>query len=99
MELIQQSEVEFDDDAWGEISKEAKDLILQIFQGEQTRLSAKKVLSHAWLQRHLDSVETGGSSSIQINRLKEFQNKSRFRKAILSFLSTRVTDDDVQDEK
>lgn len=28
IELIQQGEVEFDDDAWGEISEEAKDLIL-----------------------------------------------------------------------
>ena len=35
----------------------------------------------------------------QIKRLKEFQNKKKFRKAVLTYLSTRVTDDDVLNEK
>lgn len=35
----------------------------------------------------------------QINRLKEFQNNTSFKKAILSYLSTRVTDEDIKKEK
>lgn len=101
MQLIEQGEVEFDDDAWGEISDEAKDLIVQIFQVEQNRLSAKKVLSHPWVQKHVNSA--GAVEPVildaQMKRLKEYQNKSKFRKAILSYLSTRVNDDDVKEEK
>ena len=35
----------------------------------------------------------------QIKRLKEFQNKTKFRKTVLSYLSTRVSDVDVMNEK
>jgi hypothetical protein len=35
LELIQTGNYEFDDDAWADISEEAKDLISQIFQGEK----------------------------------------------------------------
>ena len=91
--------MEFDDDAWGEISEEAKDLLVQIFQSEGTRLNAKKVLSHPWVKRYSTMTKKTTVLETQINRLKEFQNKSKFKKAVLSFLSTRVTDEDVRREK
>jgi len=39
--LIKKAEFEFDDDAWADISDEAKELITQIFRDESNRLSAK----------------------------------------------------------
>lgn len=45
------------------------------------------------------SQKTGTMLDSHVNRLKEFQNKSRFRKAILNYLSTRVSDEDVVAEK
>lgn len=41
IELIHKGEIEFDDEAWGTISDEAKDLISQMLQPESDRLSAK----------------------------------------------------------
>jgi calcium-dependent protein kinase len=97
--LIEEGEVEFDDDAWGGISAEAKDLISSIFTEEGSRLSAKKVLSHPWLKKFAGGMVHGQMLDTQIQRLKDFQSKSRFKKAILSFLSTRVSDEDVIKEK
>lgn len=101
MQLINQGEVEFDDDAWWDISDEAKDLIVKIFQEEQSRLSAKKVLTHPWVQNRIHSEGEVNPVVLagQMKRLKEYQNKSKFRKVILSYLSTRVGDEDVADEK
>ena len=41
IELIHKGEIEFDDEAWGTVSDEAKDLISQMLQPESDRLSAK----------------------------------------------------------
>lgn len=90
---------EFDDDAWADISDEAKDLITQIFQSEQTRISAKKILNHPWLKHYTSTEIKTEVLDRQLSKLKEFQNKSKFRKAILTFLSCRVTDEDVSEEK
>ena len=50
VELIKWGEVEFDDEAWSDISDEAKDLLMKIFQNENDRYSAKKALSHPWVK-------------------------------------------------
>lgn len=99
IELIRASEVVFEEDAWGQISDSAKDLIMQIFQNEKNRPSAKKVLSHPWVKSFADSSENGSLLEVQLKRLKEFQNKTKFRKAVLSYLSSKVTDRDVANEK
>jgi serine/threonine protein kinase len=99
MELIKRGDFEFDDDAWGDISDEAKDLISQIFQDESNRITAKKCLSHPWMQKFLSKSKKGNILEAQIKRLREFQNKTKFRKAVLTYLSTRVSDDDVLTEK
>lgn len=99
MELIKRGDFEFDDDAWGDISDEAKDLISQIFQDESNRITAKKCLSHPWMQKFLSKTKKGNILEAQVKRLREFQNKTKFRKAVLTYLSTRVSDDDVLTEK
>lgn len=99
MELIRRGEFEFDDDAWAEISEEAKDLITQVFQDESNRITAKKCLSHPWMQKYLSKTKKGVILEAQVKRLREFQNKTKFRRAVLTYLSTRVSDDDVLTEK
>ena len=97
--MIQEGEVEFDDDAWENISAEAKDLISQMLKPEASRLSGKKVLSHPWILKYAIQQKKGAVLEGQLKRLKEFQKQSRFRKTILAYLSTRVTDEDVVNEK
>ena len=46
-----------------------------------------------------NSVEKGPLLDTQIKRLREFQHNSKFKKAILSYLSTRVNDEDIKKEK
>jgi len=99
IDLIQQGEIEFDDDAWGEISDEAKDLLSQMLSSEKTRLSSKKCLSHPWIKKYANAKTKGKILDTQIARLREFQHNSKFKKVILSYLSTRVNDDDIKQEK
>ena len=99
IELIKEGEVEFDEDAWGEISTEAKDLLLNLLTNEKDRLSVKKVLSHPWIKKYADGEVKGKILDCHVKKLKEYQNKSRLRKAIMTYLSTRVGDEDVIEEK
>mmetsp|Transcript_14510 Transcript_14510/g.12772 ORF Transcript_14510/g.12772 Transcript_14510/m.12772 type:complete len:227 (+) Transcript_14510:775-1455(+) len=99
IDLIKSGVVEFDDEAWSDISVEAKDLLLGTFLPENERLSAKKAMAHPWIKKYSNSDDKGPILEAQINRLKEFQKNSKFKKAILSYLSTRVTDDDIKKEK
>lgn len=98
-QMIEEGEVEFDDDAWENISAEAKDLISQMLKPEASRLSGKKVLSHPWILKYAIQQKKGAVLDGQLKRLKEFQKQSRFKKTILAYLSTRVTDEDVVNEK
>jgi calcium-dependent protein kinase len=99
IQLIMEGEIEFDDDAWEDISPEAKDLIVQILQPESLRISAKKILSHPWIKKYVHKEAKGNLLDNQINKLKQFQSKSKFRKTILSYLSWRVSDEDVINQK
>ncbi|CAI2366546.1 unnamed protein product [Moneuplotes crassus] len=99
VELINEGEVEFDDEAWELISDEAKDLISKMLVTEKERLSSKKCLSHPWVKKYSYSRKKGKLLDSQLSRLKEFQHNTKFRKVILSYLSTRVSDDDIKQEK
>lgn len=56
------------------------------------------MLSHPWFSK-FKTKKSCAMLEEQIKRLKEFQTKSKLRKAVLTYLSTRVSDEDVMNEK
>ena len=52
LRAVQKGKFTFDEEEWGEISKEAKDLIKKMISKPERRLSAQEVLDHAWFKNH-----------------------------------------------
>jgi len=92
---ILEGELEFDDEVWDEISANAKDLIMKLLSSEDKRISAKEALLHPWIKEKESNILI---PSIHLNRLKEFQKSKKLKKAALTYLATRTSDSDVNEE-
>lgn len=88
---------DFNDKVWDEVSDEAKDLISKILVPEKERLSPKECLSHPWIKSSANKEASEESKQIFIERLRQFQGASKLKKAILSYLATRVTEKEIKE--
>jgi hypothetical protein len=48
LQLIQKGEFTFEEDMWGPVSSEAKDLIKKLLSHASVRPSAEEALNHPW---------------------------------------------------
>lgn len=87
----------FDDPIWEKVSDLAKDLISKLLQEEKKRITPKDALKHEWLKQCKGDAMPRGNTLL-IDRLVRFQSCSRLRKAILSYLASKASDQDLKDE-
>jgi len=97
IEAVKRKEVFFNEEIWGDISKNAQDLISKLLVPEEERILPKDVLKHPWLQNldELPNIDSNLLNSEHIQRLKKFQNMQSFKKLIITFIATRTTDIEV----
>lgn len=88
---------DFNDKVWDEISDDAKDLISKILVPEKERLSPRECLSHPWVKNASEEETSSESRQAFFQRLKQFQGASKMKKAILSYLASRVTEDEIKE--
>lgn len=88
---------DFNDRIWDETSDEAKDLISKILVPEKERLTPKECLNHPWVKNATDNEVSGDVSDKYLQRLKMFQGASKLKKAILSYLASRVTEEEIKE--
>lgn len=88
---------DFNDRVWDEVSDDAKDLISKILVPEKERLSPKDCLNHDWIKNQSDREISPETSQIYLDRLRQFQGASRLKKAILSYLASRVTEEEIKE--
>ena len=88
---------DFNDRVWDEVSDEAKDLITKILVPESERLTPKECLNHPWVKNTCDKEISKDLCDVYVQRLKQFQGTSKLKKAILSYLASRVTDDEIKE--
>ena len=89
---------EFSDEAWNDVSDDAKELVSQILVDDKKRITPKEAMNHKWVKEH---TEVGGKKVIleeHLERMKDFKNSSKLKKAILTFLATKASDKDIKDE-
>ena len=98
LENILKGEYDFDDEIWDNVSEEAKDLIEELLTSEEERLTPKKALEHNWINKfsRLDSAIL--LSSKHTDRLREFQKTKKLKKAALTYLASRLSDEDIINE-
>ena len=89
---------DFDDEVWDSISDEAKDLISKMLVYEKDRITPKEVLSHPWIKNMLVDKSKINYSETLNDRFDDFKNANNLKKAILSYLATKVNDEDIKDE-
>jgi calcium-dependent protein kinase len=98
LENIFKGEYDFDDEIWDSISDGAKDLIEHLLIDEEERYTPKQALEHPWVKGYarLDSVIL--LSSQHTERLRNFQKSKKLKKAALTYLASRVSDEDIINE-
>jgi calcium-dependent protein kinase len=94
---ITTQKVEFKEEVWKFISEEAQDLIKKLLVPEDERISPKEILKHPWITKMTedDSKKIFEISSVHLERLKRFQTLQSFKKLILTFIATRMSDKDI----
>jgi calcium-dependent protein kinase len=95
---VQSGEYDFDDEVWDKVSEEAKDLIKKLLVPEDQRLSPKEALDHPWLKNRDIEQKKQDLGTNHIKRLKKFQKAKNFKKAVLTFIASRVSDSEIEKE-
>mmetsp|Transcript_18710 Transcript_18710/g.24183 ORF Transcript_18710/g.24183 Transcript_18710/m.24183 type:complete len:594 (-) Transcript_18710:441-2222(-) len=79
----------FHQDAWGEISEPAKDLVVRLLTVDPTaRITANGVLNHPWVSKISDTVTPNKHLDRTITRLRRFNARRKFRAAGMACLYT-----------
>ena len=94
---IAQMKFNFPEKKWGNISKEAKDLIINMIAPEKERYTAKQVLAHPWFSNSNTTPlsELNFDSSFFIDYVKA----SRLKKISLLFIASRLDQNEINDLK
>ena len=98
LENILKGEYDFDDEIWDNISEDAKDLIEHLLIDEEFRLTPKQALDHPWTKSYARLDSEIILSSKHTERLRNFQKAKKLKKAALTYLASRVSDEDIINE-
>lgn len=99
-EAIKTLDYDFEDDdgAWDGKSEEVRDLINKMLVYEKDRITPKEALNHNWVKKMLISGDDSNITDSYAQKFEDFKQSNQLKKAILSFLATKVNDDEIQDE-
>lgn len=92
---IQQKKFSFPSPQWDKISEEAKDLIKHMLCDPKERYSAQEVLNHPWV-KNLSPNSSSALTNLNVENLKTYVNTNKLKKAALTFIASRLKDDDVK---
>ena len=85
---ILKSKLDFDEDEWGNISAEAKDLISRLLEKDpKKRIKVDSALTHKWFKKWEDLKEEVKEFQTEyLTRLKNYRAPNRLQYEVLSFL-------------
>ena len=94
-EAIQKGKIYFPSPEWDNISNDVKDLIKKMCTSPEKRLTAEQVLNETW-------VKDNAPNSTQIllpmkpDGLKNYANSNKLRKAVLTYIASRLSEEDIK---
>ena len=95
-ESIKKRKFVFPEAEWANISKEAKDLINKMLSDPLTRLTAEQVLGHPWLVNQLNKNTKAKEIKLNFNTFKTYSGANKLSRAVLTYIASRLTDDEVK---
>ena len=96
--IITQVKYDFNQPAWKNVSKYAKDLIKNMLTLAKNRYTAKQVLSSKWLEIKLkDSNEECMNYYLDYQHIAKYKTYNKFKQAILTFIASRLNSDECKD--
>lgn len=81
--------------AWDKISTDAKDLIKSMLCDVKNRLTASEVLNHTWVKNKAPNSENF-LTELNVETLKNYKNNNKLKKAVLTFIASRLKDDEIK---
>jgi calcium-dependent protein kinase len=96
LEAVKNHPLAFTEPVWETISLEAKDLLRHLLDRHpQSRFTAEQVLAHPWFNIFESSPDV--PPQIDLNQLRVYQSSVKFRKAVLNYIATQCTSDEVSE--
>ena len=81
---------------WNNISNDAKDLLKSIICDQFMRLNDEQVLNHIWLKNLAPNAKEGEKIQININSFKNYSSSNKLKKAVLTFIASRLSEKEVK---
>ncbi len=95
---ISKKKYNFPYEQWKNISKEAKDLISHMMCDPDKRYTALQVLEHPWVVKEAPNAKDA-LKDLNVQTLKKYRGEHKLKKAVLTFIASRLNDSDVKNLK
>jgi len=92
---IAKKKYSFPEKEWKNISEDAKDLIKHMICEPQDRYTAQQVLNHKWVTQLAPNAQES-LKSINVENLKNYTKQNKLKKAVLTFIASRLGENDVK---
>ena len=92
---IQKGKIRFPSPEWDDVSDDVKNLILRMCCPPEKRLNAEEVLNESWVK---DNAFDSSKNTIpkNINGFKEYARSNKFRKAVLTYIASRLSEKEIK---
>jgi len=96
LQKVKLGRYKFDEEDWGKISEDAKNLIKKMLTFNPTdRISAREALNDKWIQ---NNAAQGTINQRTLKNLADFSTRNKLKQAILTFIVTQMTSQSEKDE-
>ena len=92
---IQAKKFSFPSPQWDKISSDVKDLIKHMLCDPKERFTAAQVLNHTWVKNLAPNAEEI-LLNLNTEGLKRYKNTNKLQKAVLTFIASRLRDDEIK---
>jgi calcium-dependent protein kinase len=83
---------------WDNVSNDAKDLISHMLSDPDKRYTAEQVLKHTWVE-NLAPNSPEIVLNLNVDSMKNYTNSNKLKKAVLTFIASRLKEDDIKELK
>ncbi len=96
---IKSRKYDFPSNEWDNISEEAKDLVKGMLCDVSCRFDIEQVIKHTWVRKLAPISKPWEKNTLNINALKIFAKSNKLRQATITFIASRLNENNLQKYK